>query len=442
MMVRRLRPLASIVLLALLFGLAIAMIADRELAAQTAREVSVDVQSIRHVNDRAGLAGALDLLERRGSDRESRIFYAIWDSESGILLSSNLPTDYHSGAVSQYGCERFSSNQDDSFDIFGCYLKIGDEVRIFIGRQIPSVQNNSILLFIICLLIATIFLVRLMVIERRALERLQHRLERAESRLSAFAAGQRELRINDAPESSRNGESDALTRLSAAVDTLLDLFAQRLDSQDVIAEQIAHELRSPVARAAQQLASLPETNIAEVRRLAQNAVSDLLRLIEAVLFITELRNRPLALTAFRLDLCAREVCDLYGAAAEDKGIVFTIRLAQTMVTAEQSLVERLLANLLDNAIKYTPAGGEICISTYLDAGHAVVQVDDSGSGMAGLPDHPGRLMTRGANAHAHPGNGLGLALVMRIMARHGGQFTLNGRPDAMGLSARAAFPVP
>jgi signal transduction histidine kinase len=103
----------------------------------------------------------------------------------------------------------------------------------------------------------------------------------------------------------------------------------------------------------------------------------------------------------------------------------------------------LLANLLDNALRYTPEGGRIDVAIDDDAGHAVLSVADTGPGIpAGDRERVFDRFHRGAQAGAHPnGSGLGLSIVKRIADAHGASVTLDTGADGRGLIARVRFPV-
>lgn len=427
--------------LAIASCLGLASLAQQELEAQTAREIAADILAIEHVSAKAGMAGALDLLEQRAADAEHSIFYALWDDEGGALISTNLPQSSIVAADISVrdGPHILQTNND--IQLHGYIKGLADGFTVFVGRKPPSILANGLLWVAFAITIILAIIASLAIAEKRAAAILQQRLRFAETQLKAFASGQRDRRIYEGNADINDRQNnDALDLLSQAVDDVLHFVAQRLDSQDVVAEQIVHELRSPVSHAARRLSVLPETDDAQARIVAQSAITDLLHLIDAILFITDLRARPLARTQFRLDKCVHALCDLYEAAAEEKDISIILKLSQTMVSAEQPLVERLITNLLDNAIKYTNAGGKITVTTYLHDGDAILQVDDEGPGLSALPKQPGRLMVRGSNANGQPGSGLGLALIMRILDVHGGHLNLSARADVTGLRARAIFP--
>ena len=119
----------------------------------------------------------------------------------------------------------------------------------------------------------------------------------------------------------------------------------------------------------------------------------------------------------------REVAELYASQAEQAGLDFALAVSPQPVTlcGEAGQLRQAVGNLLDNAVKFTPAGGTVQVALQLKAGWVTVTVTDDGSGIpeADLP-HLFNRFYRGRNATARPGNGLGLAIVQAIAAAHGG----------------------
>jgi signal transduction histidine kinase len=128
-----------------------------------------------------------------------------------------------------------------------------------------------------------------------------------------------------------------------------------------------------------------------------------------------------------LDLGAlvREASEPYASQAEQRGISFTLEIPQgekVMVTGQAGQLCRAVCNLLENALKFTPAGGEVEIALMQGGEEAVLAVTDSGIGIP-AEDQPFvfNRFHRGRNVTAYPGSGLGLAIVKAVVERHGGE---------------------
>jgi signal transduction histidine kinase len=119
-----------------------------------------------------------------------------------------------------------------------------------------------------------------------------------------------------------------------------------------------------------------------------------------------------------------ELGELYASRAEQAGLAFEWSLPDTPVSVlgEETQLKAALTNLLDNAVKFTPEGGRICLGSRLEGETAVLWVEDTGIGLP-EPDLPHLFerFYRGRNAAAYPGSGLGLAIVRAVVERHGGR---------------------
>ncbi|WP_327452301.1 ATP-binding protein [Sphingopyxis sp.] len=105
---------------------------------------------------------------------------------------------------------------------------------------------------------------------------------------------------------------------------------------------------------------------------------------------------------------------------------------------ERALIERLTANLVDNALKYSPPGSAVRLRVRADADGALLEISDKGQGLANFPETPGMLLARGQATQEVAGTGLGLALVLRIAERHDAQVHFADR-EGGGLMVAVRF---
>ena len=139
-----------------------------------------------------------------------------------------------------------------------------------------------------------------------------------------------------------------------------------------------------------------------------------------------------------LEALGHDLADLYRPAAEDKQLALEYRCAPGLqMRANRHLLAQALANLLDNAIKYTPAGGQVRLEIERAASGPIIAVADSGPG---IPEGTGSGCCSVSSAGCHPldpGNGLGLSLVDAVAKLHGAELSLgDNRP---GLKVSLAF---
>jgi signal transduction histidine kinase len=185
----------------------------------------------------------------------------------------------------------------------------------------------------------------------------------------------------------------------------------------------AHEIHTPLTALRTNLELAPDD---EFVRRAQDQVRRLEMLTEGLLNLShvEASERAAAHAPVALVSLVQEVGELYASRAEQAGLTFDLTVLETSVTVQgdEAQLRRALGNLLDNAIKFTPGGGEVCVTLRQEGGWAELQVEDSG---IGVPEddlsHLFSRFHRGRNAAAYPGSGLGLAIVKAIAEAHGGQ---------------------
>ena len=225
---------------------------------------------------------------------------------------------------------------------------------------------------------------------------------------------------------------DELGRLAVTFNDLLGRLTTVLDQQRRFMADASHELRTPVAvvRTEAEVALSRVRPAEELRRslrviqqesaLLTSILDDLMLLARA-----DARHAVLAASAFDLDELVARTVDSFRAVAEKKRIALATKLlAESQITADERLIRRLLMNLVDNALKYTPAGGRVLVELRRqDDGYAIL-VSDSGTPVAAAERE--RIFNRFDRGSAPDvdGAGLGLPIAQGIAALHGGRVTL------------------
>jgi signal transduction histidine kinase len=148
-------------------------------------------------------------------------------------------------------------------------------------------------------------------------------------------------------------------------------------------------------------------------------------MLDTLMDISEAEVGAMRLSRERLDLAevVRDAVTLYSDVAEDKHIALQSQCAPGVcVSADRNRMRQVVANLLDNAIKYTPPGGRVEVQTALDGAAAVLSVADTGAGIpAGELPRIWERLYRGDASRSERGLGLGLSLVKAIVEAHGGR---------------------
>lgn len=274
--------------------------------------------------------------------------------------------------------------------------------------------------------------------------RAQRRIEEVNSKIQRIVAGELRERLP------ARGTDDPFDKLAAVVNGMLgeiEVLVRRLAG---VGDDIAHDLRTPLTRVRVLLerARQKAGNLDELRRSVDHALVGLdqsLAIITALLRISEIEHSR-RMDGFRnvaLGDVVREVGDLYEPIAEDKNVDFAVRAeADTTVHGDRDLLFEAIANLVDNAVKFTPQGGRVELSLLRKGNEAVVRVCDTGPG---IPADESELVTRrfyrSDKSRRDPGLGLGLSLVSAIAKLHGFSLKISAGPGCVaelaGLSAAA-----
>jgi signal transduction histidine kinase len=243
------------------------------------------------------------------------------------------------------------------------------------------------------------------------------------------------------------GSNDEFDRLSETLNAMLEEIRRLMSGMRMVTDNIAHDLRSPLTRMRGRLEmALARPGDAEdQRRAIERTIADadqLLATFTALLSIADAQSGSARATMVPLDLMelATDIAELYGPAAEERGIALSYGGGGGRVAGSRQLLFQAIANLVDNAIKHTPAGGRIDISVMACGAETAFAVADTGAGIA--PDDRERVLepfVRLDSSRSTPGSGLGLALVAAIARLHGARIVLgDNRP---GLVATLYFPA-
>lgn len=214
---------------------------------------------------------------------------------------------------------------------------------------------------------------------------------------------------------------DELAMLGEHVDRHLSQIDMLLAFQQGISDNVAHELRTPLAHLDMRLRrTIEQTADPALTADLENARGDvrsIVSLFDALLDIAHGEaGARMPRTSFDLSELAGSLAELYAPSAEEAGLDFSTRIAPDVtMTGEPMQIGRMIANLLDNALKFVPAGARLRLSV---APGPIIIVEDSGPGIA--PDERELVMRRfGRGRSSAAGHGLGLALVKLVAARHG-----------------------
>lgn len=243
--------------------------------------------------------------------------------------------------------------------------------------------------------------------------------------------------------SKRGDEFDAL---SERLNAMLERIEQLLKGMREVTDNVAHDLRSPLTRLRNRLevTLLEPRDESEYRETMQQAIADaesLVKTFNAILQISQAEAGTVRAEMSPVDLSQliKDSGDLYGPLAEEAGIQLEVHNGeQITVNGNRNLLSQAIGNLLDNAVKFTPAGGKITLTAKRTTEGAEVSVADTGPGISSADRKRAvQRYVRLDRARDTEGNGLGLSLVDAITRQHGARFTLED--NAPGLLAKIRF---
>lgn len=234
--------------------------------------------------------------------------------------------------------------------------------------------------------------------------------------------------------------NDPFSRLAGIVNGMLDEMEALIHALAGVGNDIAHDLRTPLTRARLTLERGRNNakTLEQLQDVADKAIVNIdqtLAITTALLRLAEIENtrRMAGFGQVALADLVREVGDLYEPIAENKRITLDIRSPQEMtVHGDRDLLIEAVANLVDNAIKFTPEGGKVEVTLVEANGEGVLRIKDTGPGISeDEREVVLRRFYRSDKMRNTPGVGLGMNLVAAIMKLHRFRFTIFSGPGCV-----------
>ena len=418
---------------------------QRALDAQTDQTIVAEVTGLREQYQRLGVIALGDVITSRVAQHGSGLY--LLQSPAGRVLAGNL-SELPSkatllGRFVEFDYQRYSQGEEitrtargQAFFLAGGYLLlVARDVseRHLMRRLFTTTLPWSVGLMLVFGLGGGVFLSR----------NVLRRLDTINRTTAEIIAGDFSRRV---PVTAADDEFDSLAE---NMNRMLERTERLMKGMREVVDSVAHDLRTPLNRLRNRLEEMqrradPDSPHLEDIDAAIAETDRLIGTFNALLLIAQADSGILRGSMSLIDLSAvvADVAELYEPLAEEKSVSLAlVPSGVIMVEGNRSLVSQALANLIDNAIKYTPAGGSIRVSVSETPSGTDLTVVDSGPGIPA--EDRARVLERFVRLESSrnsPGTGLGLSLVAAVARLHEAALTLDDNKP--GLKATLSFPRP
>ncbi|MCQ8848348.1 HAMP domain-containing histidine kinase [Alteromonas stellipolaris] len=311
-----------------------------------------------------------------------------------------------------------------------------DGYSLFVGRNIDDLYSAQwlgktfgwIIIALLCVLGAISFAVALYVVKR--INRM------AQTADSIIRTGNLEERLEI------DSNWDDLSRLAVVFNHMLDTIESAVNNIKSVSDSIAHDLRTPLARLRNNLEHIGDEKL---RHETTYEADKLLNMFNSLLRISKLEtvHKKEGFCETELSEMIIDVEDLYQPLAEDRDIKLISQLSKVQFYGDPNLLFQAVANVLDNAIKYTPDGGTVTLQLTATSSHVIISVNDNGKGVDEHElDSLERRFFQADKSRTCEGNGLGLSLVSAIIKLHKGKLWFVHDPLMQGHGLGVVFTFP
>ena len=405
------------------------------------RSLTAELAELSTIYRQTGLKSLQDEFDQEaGLNGANKLFYRLLSPEQKPVAGSNMsgwknleeelrtiPAPTNNGPV-------FSTiyARNSPFNARMATVKTADGSLLQLGINLRSdnhfQEKINRVLIVSSLILIVLSTLSGWLIARRAMSGVQ--------RVTQAVASIRKGRLNQqVPLGNEGREIDELAEAFNKMLSRIDLLVRELKE---VSDNVAHDLRSPITRmrgAAETTLTGPQeleayremgvTIIEESERLTQ-MINTALEIAQAESGILEINHAPLDLTAV-----LKNAVDLFQPVAESRSLNLRADIPDDplIIYGDKMRIQRTVANLLDNAIKYTPASGRITVTARAQEQDIRIEFTDTGIGID--PEETGRIFERfyrSEKSRSSQGNGLGLSLAQTIIQAHGGNITVQSTP--------------
>ena len=418
---------------------------------QIVTTVDTDITALTNQYSQAGIRRLVVIVDVR-SRRPGSSLYLI-TTPTGEGLAGNVASlepgilDHDGWVETAY--RRLEEPESAEHNALVRVTRLPGGIRLLVGRDLDERERMfhivavagrwSVALVVVLGVLGGIF------VSRRVLNRVEAMTATAQTIMAGDLSGRLSV----------TGSGDEFDRLALNLNGMLERIEALMHGLKEVTDNVAHDLKTPLTRLRNRCEAalrIVKTD-ADYRRVLEETIEEsegLIRTFDALLMIARAESGEVrdGMAEFDVADVARDVGELYEPLAEDKGLTLQIETNEhATVRGNRELVSQALANLVDNAIKYSAlaakhANGEragIVVETSADKDHIMLSVSDHGPGIpVGDRSRVVERFVRLEQSRTEPGSGLGLSLVSAVARLHGGELKLED--NAPGLTARIALP--
>lgn len=408
---------------------------------QARDRVETEAASLMAEYQRHELVGLRSSIEERLSAAKRRLQYAILDRQNHAVVGDGYLVEFAGTASAGVQLVGRHNGENSTDNILVATRSLAEGMRLVVADNLESVEDveNVVLnAFFIALALAIVLGLGAGILFTRSMLR---RVDGVTRTAEAIIGGDLSQRI------ALSGSGDDFDRLSATLNTMLDRIANLLENLRQVSNDIAHDLRTPLARLRQKLedAKIHAVSTNDYEQAIDRATEEadaLLNTFSALLRIAQIEAgvRRSSFRTVDLSDVMRSVFEAYGPVAEDAGRSLEADIRATIkINGDRELLVQLFSNLVENALRHTPSRTTIFMRLLRGDATAIAEISDNGPG---IPEHERdrvfRRFYRLEESRTTPGNGLGLSLVAAIVDVH--RATLELSDNNPGLKITIRFP--
>ncbi len=389
---------------------------------ETEAAIDQEIENIIFLTKHKSIQQIQDIIHKKAQEQDNPIYFYYNHQEK--KLAGNIKHLPDNVQTLSEGVLRFSVIRSNKKRLFAAKLyTFPDNSKLLIGRDIHDIVNNyrklllfsGIIIFFILIVVLVSFFISTFVVRRINII--------ADTAKNIMETGDLSKRINI------HSQWDDLSNLAQQLNAMLERIESLMQGIKEVSNNISHDLRTPLTRLRNQLEQAEKTSLSSkaVKQLLKEA-DDLLHIFNALLRISNIEQGAKGNTFSLIDLTTliNDVIEFYEPLAEEKHIHFDFQSGKKITCmGDRHLLFQAIANLLDNAIKFSPRHSNITIRLHRE--HEIIQlsIQDSGDGIP-LEEREKvfeRFYRTDKSRHI-PGSGLGLSLVKAVLDLHKARITL------------------